>query len=265
MTAIPTEVPEPEHFQMSTPPPKPKSLDFHADGLSAVKVEAPTVAEHDEYDKASSSSSSNSSSRSSAPQESLEHSNDPSWWLPWGGEGTLDAVDLDNIRPDDPLPQREGLQELKPWTMDSGASDTVADPDDLPEAKVEPTEMSRAGRGWNGAGNEHIPSLGKLVAHTVLESGAQARTAAHATKVRRPLMAISGVAREGHGTWMDGEDRPSGIIPVDAPELKQIRELVKKCLKRVDIYQRGGVYKMRQWAPAGTRVKNSAVFARQGP
>ena len=171
---------------------------------------------------------------------------------------------MDRIPLEAPKPQKEGLMELKPWTMDTGACDTVGDPADSPEAEVQPSEDSKAGRGWNGPGGERIPCLGKFQSDSILQSGAEARTAVNAAPVRQPLMAISNVCKEGHGAWMNNTGEISATIPSGCPELAEMRRLIRQCTTRLNMFQQNGVYKMRHWAPAGSHAKNQPGFAGRG-
>ena len=80
----------------------------------------------------------------------------------------LGAVDMDK---QDPIPMQKGMKEGKPWTVDSGAAESVADPDDIPEGILEPSAASKAGRGYVGAGKERIPNVGQVRARRVTETG----------------------------------------------------------------------------------------------
>ena len=87
-------------------------------------------------------------------------------------ENFEDFLDLGVVDDDcqAPVPEPQGLREAKPLTVDSGAAESVADPDDIPEVALEPSAGSRAGRGYLGAGpNQRIPNLGQVRVRRVAE------------------------------------------------------------------------------------------------
>ena len=157
------------------------------------------------------------------------------------------VIDLDKMQP---VPTQKGLREGKPFTMDSGAAESVADPDDFPEAIVEPSEASRAGRGYLGAGRagDRIPNLGQFRARRMTTQGVRAGFQFQAAKVRKPLVAVSATADKGNPCFFDSEEHGGGcVIPSHAPELAMIRQLVNQIQDRIRLERQRGVYLMRNW------------------
>ena len=90
--------------------------------------------------------------------------------------------------------------------MDSGAAESVADPDDVPEGTVEPSPGSIAGRGYLGAGpNQRIPNIGQVRANRILENGQKATSLFQAARVRKPLVAVSATVDKGNMVLFDAE------------------------------------------------------------
>ena len=154
-------------------------------------------------------------------------------------ENFADFLELGAVDNDQQVPQQRGLREAKPWTVDSGAAESVADPDDIPEGAVEPSAGSRAGRGYLGAGpNQRIPNLGQVRAKRVAENGTKLTTLFQAAKVRKPLVAVSATADKENMTIFDHEKYGGGcIIPHDAPELEMIRQLVNQVANRIRLHR----------------------------
>ena len=70
-----------------------------------------------------------------------------------------------------PIPEQQGLQEGRPYTVDSGAAESVGNPEDFPDAVIEPSPASLAGKGYLGAGKERIMNEGQMRIKRMLEPG----------------------------------------------------------------------------------------------
>ena len=161
------------------------------------------------------------------------------------GPVDLGAVDLDLCAHE---AERRGYTEGVPYTVDSGAGESVADPAHIPEGDLEPSPGSLAGRGYKGAGQERLPNLGQTRAHRMLENGIAATNVFQAAKVRKPLLAVSASADKKNLTVFDHEDFGGGsIILSDAPELPMIRELIGQAQRRIKLHRENGVYLMKNW------------------
>ena len=153
------------------------------------------------------------------------------------------------------VPEEQGLVEGKPFTMDSGAAENEADPADVPEATLEPSPASVAGRGYLGAGRERIANLGQLKARRRMAHGADVGLLFQAAKVRKPLVAVSATVDKGNMVIFDNEAHDGGcVIPSSAPELQMIRQLVQQVTDRIRLERRNGVYVLRNWLPEGPFV-----------
>ena len=66
--------------------------------------------------------------------------------------------------------------------------------------------------------------------------------------VRKPLLAVSSLVDKGNPCWFDSEVAGgSAIIPSSAPELLQIRALIKQIHARVKMDRKGGIFQLRNW------------------
>ena len=87
-------------------------------------------------------------------------------------------------------------------TLDSGAGDHVADPDDAPGYDLQESPGSRMGQYFVGAGGERIANKGcmdlNLVAPNGSNRGTGLRSRFQAARVTRPLHSVSKICDEGH-------------------------------------------------------------------
>ena len=101
-----------------------------------------------------------------------------------------------------------------------------------------------------GAGNEKIPNQGQINPLMAVESGGIARIPFQAAKVWKPLLAVSACNGKGNPGWFDGHN--SYLFPAGAPELVEIRKLIKQMKGKIKLHMANGVYTMRTWKkPAG--------------
>ena len=172
----------------------------------------------------------------------------------------LMGVDRDGGQP---IPTIQGLREATPWTVDSGASESVADPKHMPEATVEPSPGSLAGQSYVGPNpKERLPNLGQMRARRMLSSGMKGAIKFQAANFRKPLMAVSGSVDQGNPVWFDQETRGGAcIIPGDAPELEEIRRLIAQVNRRIKLERQGGIWILRNWF---LDERSAPGFARPG-
>ena len=169
----------------------------------------------------------------------------------------LNAMDL---RAAPSSPALDGLEEREPWTVDSGASQSVASRKAFPEAVVVESPGSKSGQIYKGPGKEIIKNEGQMDVMAMVEPGTKAKITFQTAEVRRPLVAVSSLSEKGNLTLFD--DHGSFIIPGSAPEVELIRQLVAQIGGKIPLYKEKGVYKVRNWAPAGNA--KASTFARQG-
>ena len=136
------------------------------------------------------------------------------------------VVDMDGGKP---LPEVDGRREATTWVFDTGASEPVADPKQLPDCALEPLLGSRAGQEYAGVGpGQDIKNLGQMKARRVLPNGFECDVSFQGANVRKPLLAVSSVADKGNPFGFDMESEGGGcVIPVGSPELPEIRRLIR--------------------------------------
>ena len=71
----------------------------------------------------------------------------------------------------DSTPEADGLQRMKPIVVDSGAEESVMDPEDAPGYAVTESAGSRRGAKYVGPGGERIPNRGQQRIQLMLKGG----------------------------------------------------------------------------------------------
>ena len=127
-------------------------------------------------------------------------------------------------------------------TVDSGAGDTVAPPTAFPWAEVKPSEKSKRGAGYLGAGGERIANLGELSTVLGVEGGPFAKFRFQAANVRKPLLSVS--ASNDKGNMVIFDEDGSFILPKGTAELKAIRALIRNAKLKIPLKRKNGVFTM---------------------
>ena len=96
-----------------------------------------------------------------------------------------------------------------------------------------------------GPGGDLIPNRGQMTPELIVESGGTGRLNFAEAEVRKPLLAVSAVNSKGSPVWFDGVQ--SFILPKGAPELIEIRTLIRKMKSKIRLHQKGGTFVMRTW------------------
>ena len=182
-----------------------------------------------------------------------------------GGCALIDDLELMALQAKDLqalAPEAYGLEEGPEATVDSGASHPVADAQKhFPGSKVVPSVWSKQGLVYKGAGDEKLRNRGEFQVRMMTQEGTVCSTTWQDAGVRKPLLAVSACEDKGNLTVFDQEG--SYIISKEAPELEQIRELLRRATKKVTIQRKSGIYTMRTWqVPQG--FKPSQLFPRRG-
>ena len=112
-----------------------------------------------------------------------------------------------------------------------------------------PSEKSRAGRGYLGAGGEEIPNLGQTDVTLEVKDGPTGQFRFQGPPVRKPLLSVSACNDKGNLVVFDGN--ASVIIPRAAPELADLRRLVHKVQNKIPLKRRNGVFTMMVRQPVG--------------
>ena len=144
----------------------------------------------------------------------------------------------------------------KKWTklsiaMDSGASDSVINPKDIPGIELMETEASRAGEEFSSATDEPIPNLGEVRFPMYTREGTLKGMTMQGAPVSNPLGSVKKTCQQRHIVVFD--DDGSFIYNKDTGETNILRES-------------GGNYLLDVWIPPEEeRNQIIQVFARPLP
>ena len=119
--------------------------------------------------------------------------------------------------------------------IDSGAEESVAPPKLFP-GKVEPSEMSKAGKRYKAANGTRIPNLGQLKVSFQTAEGHRCGMPFQVAEVEKPLIAVSQLAAAGNTVTLE---KDSGTIR---------HNITGKTIK---LDRRGGVYTMKMCVSDG--------------
>ena len=115
--------------------------------------------------------------------------------------------------------------------MDSGAEDSVVDPDQVPGDLI-PSAMSKANRSYRAANRTPIPNLGQKAVHFQTDEGHACGIPFQCARVEKPLIAATQLAEAGNEVILHKRD---GVI----------RNIRTK--KEIKLQRRGGVYILKMW------------------
>ena len=128
-------------------------------------------------------------------------------------------------------------------TVDSGAGKSVMPPDAAPDYALQTSAGQLEGQHFVGAGGDRIKNLGQKVVplHILGSADEQMRCATfQVAQVRKPLMAVSASCDAGHLCLFDNDG--SFLIVRDSAEGREIRRLAKRCVDKMALERRNGVY-----------------------
>ena len=112
------------------------------------------------------------------------------------------------------------------WTrvsmaVDSGACDSVADPNQIP-CTVKETQASRSGQNFASATGEPIPNLGEMVMPMRTREGTFRSMTVQAAPVTKPLASVLRIVQAGHTVVFDSAG--SYILNKETQEVNMLRE-----------------------------------------
>ena len=91
--------------------------------------------------------------------------------------------------------------------VDSGAAENVLPPSECLHVRLEPTQRSRAGIGFRGAGGDRIHNYGQRTFRARLQGGSTAKCTWQVADVKRPLMSVGKMIEAGNKVHLDGNPR----------------------------------------------------------
>ena len=107
-------------------------------------------------------------------------------------------------------------------TVDSGACDSVIDPEDVPGYEVRETKASRSGEAFASATGETIPNLGEIELPFQTREQSWKNLTMQACDVSKPLASVKKICQAGHRVVFDEEG--SYILNKATGELNFLRE-----------------------------------------
>ena len=163
-------------------------------------------------------------------------------------------------------PQKPGWVRMEEdMTLDSGASHSInKGAKYTPNWKLTPSEASRRGVQYIGAGGELIPNEGERQGTMLFENGIIANTRMQEGNVRRPLLAVSQVEDQGNVTIFSSQG--SIVAPMSDPAVQKILALMTQIKTGIKVHRVNNTYRIPVWIKAG--IENAAavtktVFSRQ--
>ena len=155
-----------------------------------------------------------------------DNSNDGKWWP---DEVNLNAVTIGNMSIDSKLVETVGRRRrYREITVDSGAEESVVNPDEWPNVGLKPSKGSVKGQRCVGPGGEKIDNLGELTVKVRTErhgvGGISSRVTFQGAKVRKPLPAVSGVIDKENIVFFDGSG--SFILPNSCAGVAFVRKAI---------------------------------------
>ena len=147
-------------------------------------------------------------------------------------------------------------------TIDSSAGESVVNPDDWPNVDLKPLKSSVKPQRYVGPGGEKIDNLGELTVkvHTERHDGGDisSRLTFQGAKVRKLLLAVSGVIDKGNIVVFDGSG--SVILPNSCAGVASLKKAITGVQGRIPLHAKNGVFVLRTWGPED---KPSTGFSRR--
>ena len=157
-----------------------------------------------------------------------------------------DFCDLCGVSEDENVPAASGEANSERRfyiTVDSGAGKSVMPLDAAPDYELQKSPGQVEGQHFIGAGGERLRNMGqKTVPLQVIGAADETQRCAtfQVAPVRKPLMAVSASCDAGHLCLFDNDG--SFIILRDSAEGREIRRLAKRCVEKMALERRNGVY-----------------------
>ena len=92
---------------------------------------------------------------------------------------------------------------------------------------------------------DSMPNRGQKRFKTCNKKGMKSGMTFQDVKVRKPLAAVSDINQKGNMVIFDCKE--AAILPAGAPELEEIRKLLKKVKDRVALEEKNGTFIMSLW------------------
>ena len=178
-----------------------------------------------------------------------DHFNDGEWWP---DEVDLNTVTIGNMSIDSKPVETDGKRgRCREITFDSGTGESVVNPDDWPYVDLKPSKCSVKEQRYVGPGGGKIDNQGELTIKDCTEPHGEGDISSRMTfqgaKVRKPLLAVSGVIDKGNMVVFDGSG--SFILPNSCAGVASVRKAIKGFQGRIPLHTKNGVFVLRAWEP----------------
>ena len=176
----------------------------------------------------------------------------------------LNAVTIGNMSIDSKPVATDGERgRYRAITVDSGAGESVVNPNDWPNIDLKPSKGSVKGQRYVGPGGERIDNLVELTVKVRAErhggGDISSRVTFQGAKVRKPLLAVSGVIDKGNIVVFDGSG--SFILPNTCAGVASVRKAFTEVQGRVPLHAKNGVFVLQTSEPED---KLPTGFSRRG-
>ena len=132
--------------------------------------------------------------------------------------------------------------------VDSGAVNSVTPPGVF-DTKMQPSEMSKAGRKYRGPDGSRIPNFGQQEVEFATAEGHKCGLTMQVADVERPLIAVSHLSESGNDVILG----------------KKGGKIVNTKTKRtIAVERKGNLYVLRMWVKAKEEVKNDKGITASG-
>ena len=139
-------------------------------------------------------------------------------------------------------------------TVDSGARESVVNPDDWPNVDLKPSNGSVKVQRYVGPEGEKIDNLEELTvkAHTEKHGGGviSSRMIFQGGKDRKPFLAVSGVIDQGNIVVFDGSG--SLKLPNTCAGVASVKKAISGVQGRIPLHAKIGVFVLRTWESEDT-------------
>ena len=168
----------------------------------------------------------------------------------WPVEVDLNAVTIGNMSIDSKPVATDGERgRYREITVDSGAGDSVVNPDEWPSVDLKQSKGSVKGQRYVGPGCEKIDNFGELTVKVRTErhggGDISRRVTFQGANVRNPLLAVSGVTDKGNIVVFDGSG--SFILPNSCAGVASVWKAITGVQGRIPLHAKNGVFVLRTW------------------
>ena len=153
----------------------------------------------------------------------------------WPDEVDLSEVTISNKSVDSEPVETDGKRgRYREITVDSGAGESLVNPDEWPNVDLKPSKGSVKGQRYVAPGGEKIDKLRELTVRVSTErhggGDISSRMTFQGAMVRKTLLAVSGVLDKGNIVVFDGSG--SFMLPISCASVASVRKAITEVQKK---------------------------------